>query len=261
VDYWAYYWSDVFLVSSRTLPQPAMWSFYQFIRQGVADNKPWDQFSREVLTASGSNLQNGAANYFVIHTDVTELTETTSVTFLGMSITCCRCHNHPLEKWTQDQYWSLANLFSRVGLKNGDKAGETLVQSKPGGDVLHLRKGIPMPPTPLDGKPLALDSKQDRRQYFADWLTAKDNPYFARALVKSCLEELHGPRSGRSRGPTCAQTNPPSNGELFDALVADFIKSNYDVKKLVKTIMNSAAYQRSAKPLPGNKTDDRFYSR
>jgi len=79
----------------------------------------------------------------VIHTDVTELTETTSVTFLGMSITCCRCHNHPLEKWTQDQYWSLANLFSRVGLKNGDKAGETLVQSKPGGDVLHLRKASP----------------------------------------------------------------------------------------------------------------------
>src|SRR5262249_11919759 len=124
VDYWAYKWSDMLLVSTRRLPQPAVWSFYQFIRQSVADNKPWDKFARDILTASGSNLQNGAANYFVLHKDVTDLNETTSVTFLGMSITCCRCHNHPLEKWTQDQYWSMANLFARVALKNGDRGGE-----------------------------------------------------------------------------------------------------------------------------------------
>src|SRR5262249_37411999 len=96
VDYWTYKWSDMLLVSTRKLPQPAVWAFRQYIRQSVADNKPWDRFAREILTASGSTLQNGAANYFVLHKDVSDLTEATAVTFLGMSVTCCRCHNHPL---------------------------------------------------------------------------------------------------------------------------------------------------------------------
>src|SRR6185369_12341191 len=144
VDYWAYRWSDLLLISSRKLSQPAMRSFYQFVRQSVADNKPWDRFAREILTASGSNLSNGAANYFVLHKDVSDLTETTAVTFLGMSLTCARCHTHPLEKWTQDQYWSLANLFARVALKNGDRAGEVTVQALPEGDVAHPRRGSAM---------------------------------------------------------------------------------------------------------------------
>jgi hypothetical protein len=259
VDYWAYKWSDVLLVSSRKLPQPAMWAFYQYIRQSVADNKPWDQFARDILTAQGSNLENGAANYFVLHKDVSELTETTAVTFLGMSVTCCRCHNHPLEKWTQDQYWELANLFARVALRNGDRAGEVLVRSQPTGDVLHLRRGLAMPPTPLDGKPLPPDSPLDRRKYFADWLTAKDNPYFAHALVNRVWRNFLG-RGLVEAEDDLRQTNPPSNGELFDALAKDFVAHRYDVKHLIRTIMNSATYQRSSAPLPGNKSDDRFYS-
>src|SRR5262249_42393754 len=95
VDYWAYKWSDLLLVSSRKLSQPAIWSFYQYIRQSVADNKPWDRFAREILTAQGTTLRNGATNYFVLHKDVADLNEATAITFLGMSITCCRCHNHP----------------------------------------------------------------------------------------------------------------------------------------------------------------------
>src|SRR5438128_7423324 len=149
-----------------------MRAFYQYVRQSVADNKPWDQFAREIVTAKGSNLQNGAANYFVLHKEITDLTEASSVTFLGMSITCARCHNHPLEKWTQDQYWSMANLFARVAIKNGDRVGEVSVQSQPGGDVLHPRRGFAMEPAPLDVKPLPPDSTMDRREYFADWLTA-----------------------------------------------------------------------------------------
>jgi hypothetical protein len=259
VDYWAYKWSDMLLVSSRRLPQPAVWSFYQFIRQSVADNKPWDRFARDVLTASGNSMDNGAVNYFVLHKDVSDLTEATSVTFLGMSITCCRCHNHPLEKWTQDQYWSLANLFARVAIKNGDRAGEVTVQSQPAGDVPHLRRGFPMPPTPLDGKPLAFDSPLDRRAYFADWLTAPDNPYFARALVNRVWRNFLG-RGLVEAEDDLRQTNPPTNAELFDQLARDFVAQHYDVKQLIRTIMNSATYQRSSTPLLGNATDDRFYS-
>src|SRR5207247_2658537 len=149
----------------------AMLAFYRFVGTRVDENKPCARFAGEVVSASGSSVQTGAANYFVLHKDLTELNEATAVTFLGMSVTCCRCHNHPLEKWTQDQYWGLANLFARVAVKNGDRPGEVVVQSLPEGEVLHLRRGVAMPPTPLDGKPLAFDSPLDRRRYFADWLT------------------------------------------------------------------------------------------
>jgi hypothetical protein len=258
VDYWAYKWSDLLLVSTRRLPQAEMWAFYQFIRERVADNKPWDQFAREVLTASGNTLQKGAANYFVLHQDVTDLTEATSVAFMGMSITCSRCHNHPLEKWTQDQYWEMANLFSRVALKNGDR-GATVVQSEPTGEVFHPRRGIAMLPTPLDGKPLPADSKLDRRQYFADWLTAPENPFFAKALVNRVWRNFLG-RGLVEAEDDLRQTNPPTNDELLNALAKDFVDHHYDIKHLIRTIMNSATYQRSSNPLPENAGDDRFYS-
>jgi hypothetical protein len=260
IDYWTHKWSDLLLVSTRKLPQSSVWAFHQHIRQSVADNKPWDRFARELLTAQGSTLENGAANYFALHRDVTDLTESTSVTFLGMSITCCRCHNHPLEKWTQDQYWRMANLFSRVGLKNGERSGEVVVQSQPEGEAPHPRRGVPMPPTPLDGKPLAPDSRIDRRAYFADWLTAKENPYFAKALVNRVWRNFLG-RGLVEAEDDLRQTNPPTNPELFDALAEDFIEHRYDVKHLIRTIMTSATYQRSSRPLPENRADDRFYSR
>jgi Protein of unknown function (DUF1553)/Protein of unknown function (DUF1549)/Bacterial Ig-like domain (group 2) len=257
VDYWAYKWSDLLLISSRKLPQPAMRAFYQFVRQSVADNRPWDAFAREILTARGSTLQNGQANYFALHKDVSDLTESTAVTFLGMSITCCRCHNHPLEKWTQDQYWSFANLFSQVVIRNGERGGELTVISAPDGDVLHPRRGVPMPPTPLDGKPAP--AGKDRRAYLAEWLTAPDNPYFARALVNRVWRNFLG-RGLVEAEDDLRQTNPPSNPELLDALAGDFIAHKHDVKHLIRVIMNSAAYQRSSSPLLANKADDRYYS-
>lgn len=260
VDYWAYRWSDLLLITTRRLPQPAVWSFYQFVRQSVADNKPWDRFARDVLTARGDTLSNGAANYFVLHKDVSDLTESTAVTFLGMSLTCARCHNHPLEKWKQDDYWAMANLFARVGLKNGDRPGSVLVQSQPVGEAPHPRRGVGLPPAPLDGQPLADDRGVDRRGYFADWLTAADNPYFARALVNRVWKNFLG-RGLVEAEDDLRETNPPSNAELLDALARDFVKQRYDIKALIRTIMNSATYQRSARPEPGNDTDDRFYSR
>jgi hypothetical protein len=260
VDYWAHKWSDLLLVSSRKLPPPAMWAFYRKVRQSVADNRPWDQFARDVVTARGSTLANGAGNYFVLHKDVSELAEATALTFLGTSIGCAKCHNHPLEKWTQDQYWSFANLFARVALKNGDRTGEVLVQSAADGDALHPRRGVAPQAAPLDGKPLPSDSPIDRRVYFADWLTAADNPFFAKALVNRVWRNYMG-RGLVEAEDDLRETNPPSNRELFDALATDFIKNRYDVKHLMRLILNSAAYQRSAKPTPANESDDRFYSR
>ncbi|MBY0232878.1 MAG: DUF1549 and DUF1553 domain-containing protein, partial [Gemmataceae bacterium] len=259
-DAWAYKWSDLLLITTRRLPQPAVWAFYQFVRQSLADDKPWDRFARDILTATGSTQRNGAANYFVLHKDVSDLTESTAVTFMGMSITCARCHNHPLERWTQDQYWQMANLFSRVTLKDGDKGGSVLVQPNATGEAYHPRKGVPMPPAPLDGKALALDDGTDRRKHFADWLTAEDNPYFARAVVNRVWRSLMG-RGLVEAEDDLRETNPPSNPELLDALAKDFIKGGYSVKRLIRTILLSEAYQRSSRSVPGNEGDDRFHSR
>jgi hypothetical protein len=260
VDYWSYKWSDLLLVSSRKLPQPAMWAFYRAIRQSVADNEPWNRFARDILTASGSTFANGGGNYFVLHKDVSELAEATSITFMGVSIGCAKCHNHPLEKWTQDEYWAFANLFSRVGLKNGDRGGEVLVQSQRDGEALHLRRGVPMPPRPLDAKPLPLDSALDRRAYFADWLTAPGNPYFAKAVVNRVWRNYLG-RGLVEAEDDLRASNPPSNAELLQALADDFMKGGYDLKRLMRTILNSATYQRSSKSMPENVVDDRYYSR
>ncbi len=259
VDYWSHKWSDLLLISTRKLSQPSVWGFHRQIRTGVADNKPWDEFARDILTASGSTLSTGSG-YFVLHKDVSDLVESTALTFLGTSITCARCHNHPLEKWTQDQYWQMANLFGRVGLKHGDRPGEVLVRSLDSGDALHLRRGVAMPPTPLGGKPMPADSVRDRRAYFADWLTQPDNPFFARAVVNRVWKNYMG-RGLVESEDDLRDTNPPTNSELLDALTKDFVGHKFDLKHLMRAIMNSAAYRRSSKPLPGNADDDRFYSR
>ena len=260
VDYWSYKWSDLMLVSTRKLPQPTMWAFYRSIRQAVADNKPWDRFAREIVTATGSTLHNGGGNFFVLHKDTADLSESIAVTFLGMSVTCARCHNHPLEKWTQDQYWGMANLFSRVGLKNGERVGEIIVFEQPTGDTLHPRRNVAMLPTPLDGKPLSLDDGKDRRAYFADWLTAKGNPYFAKAIVNRVWRNFMG-RGLVEAEDDLRETNPPSNRELLDYLANDFVEHKYDMKHLIRLIANSAAYQRSTKKVEGNEHDSRYYSR
>ncbi len=260
VDYWSHKWSDLMLVSSRKLPQPAMWSFYRTVRRAVADNRPWDQFARDILTASGSTLTNGGGAYFVLHKDVTDLAESTAVTFLGMSINCARCHNHPLEKWTQDQYWSFANLFSRVGLKDGARPGEVIVRALPEGEALHLRRGTAMMPTPLDGKATSLEDSADRREKLVEWMTSPENPFFAKAAVNRIWRNFMG-RGLVEAEDDVRETNPPTNRELMDALTKDFVAHKFDMKHLCRTILNSAAYQRSSKPLPGNAADDRFYSR
>jgi hypothetical protein len=258
VDFWAYKWSDLLLVSSRELPSKSMRAFYNWIRASVAANKPWDQFAREIITASGSTLENGAANYFVLHRDPIDLTETTTQAFLGMSLMCARCHNHPMEKWTQNQYYAMANLMSRVARKNGD-AGDVVIYTAASGDIRHPRSGQVLPPQPLDGQAVSLDDPGDRRHYLAAWLTAPQNPYFARALVNRVWRQFMG------RGLVEAEddlrlTNPPSNEELLAALTADFIRHGYNVKRLIRTIMNSETYQRSSAPIPGNESDQKYYS-
>jgi hypothetical protein len=259
VDYWAYKWSDVLLISSKTLPAPALWSFSRFVRRAVAENLPWDEFARRIVTAKGSTLADGAGNYFVLHRDPIDLTENASMAFLGLSLTCARCHNHPLEKWTQDQYYGMANLFARVALKDGAAVGDVVVTAAPEGDILHPRTGKVMAPQPLDGTPLPNEARGDRRAAFAAWLTAPENPYFARAIVNRVWANFFG-RGLIDPEDDLRATNPPSDPALLDWLVADFRAHGHDVRHLIRTILSSAAYARSSDPVPGNEMDTKYLS-
>src|SRR5579862_2322611 len=260
IDYWAYKWSDLMLISSRKLRANAMWAFYNWIRDSVKQDKPWNKFAYEIFTSSGDTRQNGALNYYVLHKDPIDLTETATEAFMGNRVTCARCHNHPLEKWTQKQYYELVNLFARVGLKNGSEPGDIVVYAKDTGDVLHPKLLKPLPPTPLDGKPMALDATDDRRVHFADWLISPQNTYFSRSLVNRVWANFMGRGLVESVDDVRA-TNPASNEELFAALSDDFVKGGYDVKRLIRTIMNSGAYQLSADSNAANQMDTKYYSR
>ena len=164
VDYWTYKWTDLLLVNSEKLRPAAMWAYYHWIRNNVAANTPWDEFARDLVTATGSTLENGAANFFVLHQDPPELAETVSVAFLGMSINCAKCHNHPLEKWTNDQYYGMANLFARVRAKEAPGEGNRVVYP-----VDHAASWCSRAPASRSrrarstARPLPFDAEADRR--------------------------------------------------------------------------------------------------
>ncbi len=259
VDYWAYKWSDLLLVSSRDLAPSAMWSYYRWIRDSVEKNKPWDRFVHEILTATGNSRHNGALNYYQLHRNPIDLAENVTLAFMGLRITCARCHNHPLEKWTQNDYYQFANLVSRISQKNGAEPGDVVVYRSPAGEINHPKLGKPLPPRPLDGEPLDLDSEKDRRRHLADWLTAPDNAAFSRAVVNKIWANFMG-RGVVDPVDDMRETNPASNEKLLAALSDDFVEHRYDVKHLVRRIMNSATYQRSSRTNETNANDDKYYS-
>jgi hypothetical protein len=264
VDYWAYKWSDLLLVSSRSLGRGNVKSFYDWIRASVASNVPWDRFVRELTTASGRTDQVGAASYFLIHRNPIDIAENYTQAFLGLTLTCARCHNHPLEKWTQRDYYQFANLFARVTVKDEDRAFATksdaaLVYSADTGEILHPRLGVALPPRPLDGVPMPTASHEDRRAYVAKWLTSPANTQFARTIVNRVWGTLLG-RGLVNPIDDLRATNPASNEELFAELTADFVEHGFDVKRLIRTTLTSATYQRSADTDETNVKDDRYYS-
>jgi hypothetical protein len=265
VDYWTYTWSDVLLVTGAKLRPTAVDAYYRWIRDRVAENTPWDRLVRELVTASGSSLEQGATNYFAVHQDPETLAENVSQAFLSLSINCAKCHNHPLEKWTNDQYYAFANLFARVRAKgwggdarNGDGARTLYVESR--GDLLQPRTGRPQPPAPLDGAPLDPDDPRDRRAALADWLTAPANPYFTRAIVNRVWANFLGVGLVEPVDDLRA-TNPATNEPLLAALAAFTVEHGYDLKALMRLILLSETYARSAEPVAENADDRRWFAR
>ena len=268
VDLWAYKWSDLLLVSSSKLSPAATRTFHGWIRQAVAENKPWDRFVTEIVTASGSNLANGAANYYLLHDEPTVLAENMTLTFMGISINCARCHNHPLDKWSQDDYYHLSSFFSRVGRKNDvgygfadnpNSLGETTIFTASRGEVIHPRLDRPLAPRPLESEETIDDLPgRDRRLPLAQWLTSGENRYFVRAVVNRIWHHF------MSRGlvhpaDDMRETNAPSNPQLLEALGRELVRTGFDLKSLIRSVMTSATYQRSSRP-QGNSHDRKYFS-
>ena len=264
VDYWTYRWSDLLMLNSNLLRADGIKAYYTWIRGHVQKNTPWDQFTREILTARGEALENGATNFYAINQDPESMTENACQAFMGLSIGCAKCHNHPLEKWTNDQYYAIANMFARVRAKgwggdprNGDSLRTVLVLDR--GDLIQPLRGKPQPPAPLDAKPLDSDSTEDRREALADWLTSPENPYFTRAIVNRVWAAYLGVGIVNAVDDLRA-SNPASNLPLLQGLGEHLIAHKYDLKELMRVILNSETYQRSSNTTNGNKNDKKYFS-
>jgi hypothetical protein len=265
IDYWTYKWSDLLLISGSNLRPEAVRTYYQWVRDQVAENVGWDTMVRGILTARGSSVEDGASNFYALHQDPETMAENASQAFLSLSINCAKCHNHPLEKWTNDQYYSFANLFARVRAKgwggdarSGDGIRTLYVDSE--GDLIQPRTGKPQPPAPLDAPPIAEDDPRDRREILAEWLTAPENPSFTRAIVNRVWANFMGVGLVEPVDDLRV-SNPPSNEALLDALSEYLIEQRHDLKALIRTILVSQTYRRSSDPLPENREDRRYYAR
>lgn len=274
VEYWTNKWADLLQVNRKFLGTEGAKNFRAWIRERVQNNVPYDEFSYQILTASGSNKENPAASYYKILREPTAIMENTTHLFLGVRFNCNKCHDHPFERWTQDQYYETAAFFAQVDLKRdpknaGGNIGGTAVEGakplwevvfdKTEGDIKHDRtQAVTAPAVPYD-RELDLPKDASRRENLAKWITSAENDYFARSYVNrvwgylmgvGLIEPLDDIRAG----------NPPTNPELLDHLTEKFIASGFNVQELMKNICKSRTYQLSVATNEWNRDDNINYS-
>lgn len=256
VDFWAYKWGDLLRNNRNTLQEKGMWSFHNWIRASFRDNKPMDEFVSELITAVGSPYQNGPANFYKVGNNPTDWAENATQVFLGVRLQCARCHHHPFENYSQADFYGMVAFFSRVGTKNSQEFGifgrDTVIYTRDSGDVRHPRTGELMKPTPLGGEPI--DDPLDRRRGLAKWLSDKNNL----ALAVNLVNRYWGYYMGRGLVDPIddiRSTNPASCPEVLDALAKDLVAHDYDIKHLLRTIMQSNVYQLSSIAHPESEID------
>ena len=212
--FWALKWADILRLKEQSVTAEGVRKYYQWLVRSVENNIPFDDLARQLLTAQGSTYSEPAANYYRTVTDANSCAETTAQLFLGMRIGCAKCHNHPFERWTQDNYYGLAAFFNRVQRKQTPRAGELVVWMARDGEVTQPRTGQQMKPwLPLAGE-VTDEGQRDRREIFADWLTEADNPFFARVAVNRIWAQVMG-RGIVDPVDDFRDSNPPCNSELL----------------------------------------------
>ena len=263
VDHWALKWGDLLQSNRKHLGEKGTWAFRQWIRDAIASNQPYDDFTREILTSVGSTFQSPASNYFRVNDDPKIAMETTTQLFLGVRMVCAQCHDHPFEKWTQNQYYQLAAFFAAVGMKPGFDADEQIVYLKrDDNDIKHPKTNKVVDAEYLiasAGLPPITDFR-DRREALADWLTSAKNPFFAKAIVNRVWSYFLG-RGIIEPVDDIRGSNPPINPDLLDALEQDFIASGFDLQHLMRTIVSSRTYQTGIETNKWNETDEVNFSR
>jgi hypothetical protein len=266
VSHWTLKWGDLLQVNRKYLGDKGSWEFRDWIHDSVAQNKPYDQFVRELLTSRGSSDDNPAANYFRVTREPKPTMEKTTQVFLGVRMVCTQCHDHPFERWTQNQYYEMTSFFSTVGLRPGFESGEEIVFDKRDDfDVRHPKDDRVMKPkflvaaTTASLAPVPLPDGANRRQALADWVTSKENPFFAKSMANRMWSYFLG-KGIIDPVDDIRASNPPVNEELLNALTKDFKDHNYDLKRLIKTIVTSRTYQAGIETNEWNQTDQVNFS-
>lgn len=257
-SFWTLKWGDILRANGKKLQQVGVFKFRRWLYDNIRNDVPLDQFARELLTAQGSVLENPAANYWRASRDPNDATETTAQLFLGIRIQCAKCHNHPFERWTQDNYYGIAAAFARVGRKKGAIADDEIVFTASGGEVKQPRTNETMKVHLLLQGDVDVPADQDRREVFAAWLTKPENPFFARASVNRIWGHLMG-RGIVEPVDDFRDSNPPSNAALLDKLSEEFVRNGFSRKWAIRTIMQSRTYQLSSRKNAFN-ADDEIYA-
>ncbi len=258
-EFWALKWGDLLRIRNAKVSNAGVHKFHRWLVAAFRDNMPYDQFARELLTSTGSTFVNPAANYFRTAAETNDCTETTSQLFLGIRIQCAKCHNHPFERWSQDNYYGIGAFFNRVQRKPGPNPEEQVVWVARGGEVTQPRTGKQMQPwLPLQGE-AELTGEGDRRDALVDWLTKPENPFFAKVEVNRIWGHLMG-RGIVEPVDDFRDSNPPASASLLAALASDFAAHGYDRKHVIRTILNSRTYQLSSRKNEFNAMDTKYFS-
>jgi hypothetical protein len=257
-DFWALKWSDVLLVNEATLGEDGVRAYHRWLRDAIAADRPMDQLVRDLLTASGKPSANPAANFYQAVPGAQSWMEVTAQVFMGVRVACARCHNHPFDRWTQDEYYQLAAFFSQVEGSDPERPGGE-IRLKADAQVVQPRTGKEMRPKFLGGPAPDIPPGADRRPFLANWLTAADNPFFARALANRVWYHLMG-RGIVEPVDDFRDSNPPANDALLATLTSRLVKDGFRLRPLVKFIMNSRTYQLGARSEPLNQADGLYFS-
>jgi hypothetical protein len=266
-SFFAVKWADVLRNKREGKPelQYATYHFYDWIRARLAENTPFNQFVRAILAATGTAESAPPVHWYRNLKQSSAFVDDTAQVFLGMRLQCARCHHHPFEKWSQDDYYGFAAFFARIGRKPDARAqrigreGEIIYVSR-SGVVSHPKTGRPMTPRGLGGEVVSISPGEDPRQKLVDWMTEPRNPFFARALVNRYWAHFFG-RGFVEPMDDLRSTNPPSNPELLEALADSFTRSGFDLKALVRTICTSQVYGLSSVPNATNAKDRQSFAR
>ncbi len=264
-DTWANRWGDLFRPNIARVGLKSAYTIDNWIRECFAANKPYDKMAREILTAKGSTHRVGPAVIYRTRREPATLTTLFSQAFLGVRMDCARCHHHPNERWSQRDFYQFAAFFAETkrkgtGISPPISAGTQYIYHAPGGTVRHPVSNEVMQPAPLAGEPLVTAAGVDPRETLADWMLKPENPFFARAMVNRVWGQFFG-RGIVHPVDDFRATNPPTNPALLDALADDFANKGFDLKHLMRRIMNSHLYQLSSIPNKTNARDTRSFSR